>query len=42
VDLLTKLENEIVFTAGLSHSTELDKCLIDHNENTLVYVKGVA
>uniref|UniRef100_A0A914M4T8 Uncharacterized protein n=1 Tax=Meloidogyne incognita TaxID=6306 RepID=A0A914M4T8_MELIC len=37
VDLLTKLENEIVFTAGLSHSTELDKCLIDHNENTLPF-----
>ncbi|CAK5026679.1 unnamed protein product [Meloidogyne enterolobii] len=37
VDLLTKLKNEIVFNASLSHSTELDKCLIDHNENTLPF-----
>ncbi|CAK5073174.1 unnamed protein product [Meloidogyne enterolobii] len=37
VDLLTKLENEIVFTTWLSHSTGLENCLPDHNLNTLPF-----
>ena len=41
VDFLTDMKNNIVFKAGLSHSAGLENCLKDHNENTLVYVKGV-
>uniref|UniRef100_A0A915N7P2 Uncharacterized protein n=1 Tax=Meloidogyne javanica TaxID=6303 RepID=A0A915N7P2_MELJA len=31
------MTNEIVFKAGLSHSTGLENCLDDHNENTLPF-----